>query len=141
MEDPLIKKRIISHVLPLSVAAIFLSAPFLCAQTPSNTITLTTYYPAPFGAYKKMTISDSVGIGTTVPERVLHVRATKGNVMLLENDGLGNTVLELRSAQNAQRAINFLSAPDNNAVGQIAVYGDFTSGSYMTFHTTTTLFD
>lgn len=54
-----LKKRIVSHVLPLSLAAIFLSAPFLFAQssstnTPNNTITLTTYYPAPFGAYDTM---------------------------------------------------------------------------------------
>ena len=70
----MIKKRIISHVLLLTLAAIFLSAPFLCAQTPSNNITLTTYYPAPFGAYKKMTISDSVGIGTTSPTAKLQVQ-------------------------------------------------------------------
>ncbi len=74
-------KRIVSPVLSLSVAAIFLSAPFLFAQQttqPNNTITLTTYYPAPFGAYKKMTVSDSIGIGTTNPQAKLDIGGTPG---------------------------------------------------------------
>ncbi len=46
------KKIIVFHLLPLIVAAIFLPAPFLFAQqTVQNSMTLTTYYPAPFGAY------------------------------------------------------------------------------------------
>lgn len=57
MEDFLIKKRIVFHRLPLTLAAIFLSAPFLFAQqntSPNNSITFTTYYPAPFGAYDRV---------------------------------------------------------------------------------------
>jgi hypothetical protein len=37
-------------------------------------ITLTTYYPAPYGAYKELTVTDKVGIGTTGPlNSSLHV--------------------------------------------------------------------
>ncbi len=77
----------------------------------------------------------NVGIGTTNPTRTLHVRSTSGELAQFENDGPGNAVLQIKSDQNRQRAINFLSSPDNNTVGQIAVYGNLSTGSYMTFRT------
>ena len=58
----------------ISLTIVFCSTSLLFAQQPppappppNNTITLITYYPAPFGAYKKLTVSDNVGIGTTSP--------------------------------------------------------------------------
>lgn len=83
------KKRTISHVLPLTLAALFLSAPFVFAQTANNTMTLSTYYPAPFGAYDTLylkprspTPACQVGIGTTEPQARLDVDAPGGTVPL-----------------------------------------------------------
>jgi hypothetical protein len=59
-------------------------------------ITLTTYYPAPYGAYNELTttgntylatISGKVGIGTTAPQEELHLRSNENfaPILLIEN--------------------------------------------------------
>lgn len=81
-------KKILWKTALISLMIIFCSGPLLFAQQsnpPNHMITMTTYYPAPFGAYKKMTISDSVGIGTTNPGMVLEIKGK--NI-----DGLDRTV-------------------------------------------------
>ena len=39
----------------------------------ADQITLTTYYPAPYGVYNDMVVMNSLGIGTTSPDDALHV--------------------------------------------------------------------
>ncbi|HLD69924.1 MAG TPA: hypothetical protein VJA17_04085, partial [Candidatus Omnitrophota bacterium] len=75
------RKSTLLRMLFFIAAVIFWSTPFVSAEIsqPDNTITLTTYYPAPFGAYKKMTISDSVGIGTTAPNARLYIKGSGNN--------------------------------------------------------------
>ena len=96
-------KKIVVRVLPLSMAAIFLSENFLFAQQttqPNNTITLTTYYPAPFGAYKKMTISDNVGIGTTNLFDKLIIFGDFSNAALPDTDADVNYGITLSNYKN-----------------------------------------
>ncbi|MDE2141428.1 MAG: hypothetical protein KGJ84_03310 [Elusimicrobia bacterium] len=76
----------------------------------------------------------NVGIGTASPTRALHVLSTSGLNTLLENNGTGNAVLEIKSDQNAQRAINFLDSA-GAAVSQISVLGGTNGISSMTFLT------
>ena len=71
------RKRIVSLTLPLVVAAIFLSAHFVFAQ--NDSLTLTTYYPAPFGAYDTMQlVPKAPGFSETTPCRTgtMYVRST-----------------------------------------------------------------
>ena len=52
----------------------------------ADQMTFTTYYPAPYGVYNNMRVMDSLGVGTTQPERTLHIAGTKG--MRLEPSSL-----------------------------------------------------
>ena len=74
----------------------------LCASVSSiaeETITLTTYYPAPYGAYEELTTtgntylatdSGSVGIGTTNPGGPLEVRRSSDGSGLFKIGGNGD---------------------------------------------------
>jgi len=83
-----------------------------------------------------------IGIGTTSPERMLHIYDTQGAVMRLENNGIGNAVLQIKTHQTfsdpdsfGQAAINFLDA-SGSARGQIGYYPNEVSGEeHMTFNT------
>ncbi len=66
----------------LSLGAILIGILFLGVSTIAEEITLTTYYPAPYGAYNELTTtgntylattSGRVGIGTTNPNETLEV--------------------------------------------------------------------
>ncbi|MFA4888028.1 MAG: hypothetical protein WC628_00420 [Candidatus Omnitrophota bacterium] len=48
----------------------------------NETLTITTYYPSPYGSYMNLTVMGSLGVGTTNPAGVLDVRplpAVSGN--------------------------------------------------------------
>jgi len=73
------KKKLLLAILVLSVASICYAA------DETEEITLTTYYPAPFGEYDELIVrgntylaidSGSVGIGTTNPQGVLDLQST-----------------------------------------------------------------
>ena len=51
-------------------------------------VTFTTYYPAPYGVYNDMRVMNSLGVGTTDPNRTLHIAGTEG--IRLEPSALPN---------------------------------------------------
>jgi len=61
-----VKKIILSALFLLCFAS------FAFAQT--DQLTLTTYYPAPFGMYQEMRVMGKLGVGTTNPSAKLHVQ-------------------------------------------------------------------
>lgn len=52
----------------------------IAAATPvgSEEVTITTYYPAPYGEYLELYVSDKVGIGIMAPEAILQVHGADG---------------------------------------------------------------
>jgi hypothetical protein len=67
---------------------LFLAFPLFAEEKEGETLTITTYYPSPYGSYNELTTysnaylairSGNVGIGTSNPEAKLHV---VGNVKL-----------------------------------------------------------
>ena len=56
-------------IFALLFAACFVSVSF--AQT--DQITLTTYYPAPFGMYQEMRVMGKLGVGTTDPTDAVEI--------------------------------------------------------------------
>ena len=92
-------KRILLTILVLSVAGICYSA------DETEEITLTTYYPAPYGDYDELIVSGNaylaldsgnVGIGTTSPTEKLEVRGRVkiGEYSLPDTDGnAGQTLI------------------------------------------------
>ena len=46
---------------------------FVSSNVFADDVTLTTYYPAPFGMYQEMRVMGNLGVGTTNPQGSLHV--------------------------------------------------------------------
>ncbi|MFH1457906.1 MAG: hypothetical protein ABIG31_01915 [Candidatus Omnitrophota bacterium] len=59
---------------------------FLFAQ---ETLTITTYYPSPYGSYNQLYVADRVGIGTTAPPEKLSVYSNN-SASLLKLHGAGD---------------------------------------------------
>ena len=69
-------------------------------------ITLTTYYPAPYGAYEELTVTGNVGIGTTSPAGNLdvvnagvlgiRVHGAENAALRVQNDALGGDFLDIQ---------------------------------------------
>jgi len=58
-----------------SLAMLFLISPsFLFAV--EEKLTITTYYPSPYGSYNQLYVASKLGIGTTSPTSPLHIRRT-----------------------------------------------------------------
>jgi len=87
-------------IFALLFAACFVSVSF--AQT--DQITLTTYYPAPFGMYQEMRVMGKLGVGTTDPQSTVEIvsgdLATPG-VVSIKNNGGGQVLLKLDSPTKA----------------------------------------
>ena|GEM_PF-2260635 len=60
-------------------------APVSFAQ--ADQLTLTTYYPAPFGMYQEMRVMGKLGVGTTDPTTKLEVQATSGQAGFFNVNG------------------------------------------------------
>ncbi|MEK7851022.1 MAG: hypothetical protein AAB275_03995 [Deltaproteobacteria bacterium] len=53
-------------------------------------ITITTYYPSPYGSYNQLYVAGSLGIGTTGPNTKLQVYGGSGNLIKLQSStGMG----------------------------------------------------
>ncbi|MFC1621547.1 hypothetical protein ACFL2G_04505 [Candidatus Omnitrophota bacterium] len=74
-------------------------------------ITLTTYYPAPYGAYEELIVTGNVGVGTTSPQTALDVTsgAVDHTAIRIENTESANGVWELRSNQQPSSLNNGFS--------------------------------
>jgi len=82
-------------IFALLFAACFVSVSF--AQT--DQITLTTYYPAPFGMYQEMRVMGKLGVGTTNPSDTVHVVGTDNTKPLyatVEHTGSQDVYLYLK---------------------------------------------
>jgi hypothetical protein len=80
-------------------------------------IILTTYYPAPYGAYNELTTtgntylattSGRVGIGTTNPQRPFHVQSsTTPNIAIFKGTGSFNACINLDAPSGYKAAYEF----------------------------------
>ena len=120
----------------LSVMSIFIIAAMLCitgasvyATTQEERVTLTTYYPAPYGEYtalkakamgigtadsyfknsvsdKNLVVEGKVGVGTSAPESVLDVR---GEMVL--DQGRNAVIYTGRGSSELNRYLHLLNSP------------------------------
>ena len=51
----------------------------LCFAADSETLTITTYYPSPYGSYNQLYVKSKLGIGTTSPAALLDIRKATTN--------------------------------------------------------------
>ncbi|MCQ9207924.1 MAG: hypothetical protein NG712_00880 [Omnitrophica bacterium] len=71
----------------IGIAALIIGLAF------AEQMTFTTYYPAPAGVYNDMAVMNSLGVGTTDPQEMLHV-AGSGD-LILESSAAGSDVTNL----------------------------------------------
>ncbi|HOD13065.1 MAG TPA: hypothetical protein PKO44_08265 [Candidatus Omnitrophota bacterium] len=72
-------------------------ASFVFAQ--ADQLTLTTYYPAPFGMYQEMRVMGKLGVGTTNPQAKAHISDednVKNVTLTVENTGIMGVDLWLK---------------------------------------------
>jgi hypothetical protein len=87
-------------IFALLFAACFVSVSF--AQT--DQITLTTYYPAPFGMYQEMRVMGKLGVGTTDPTDAVEIvggTSVTPEVVSIKNSGGGQALLKFDSPTKA----------------------------------------
>lgn len=64
----------------IMVIVLFLVLGLFSLSFSQETMTITTYYPSPYGSYKELYVSDKLGIGTAGPIGKLQVGALPSNV-------------------------------------------------------------
>ncbi len=69
----------------LSVGIILATVLLIGVSIIAEEITLTTYYPAPYGEYQNLYVSGNVGIGTTSPVALLDVYGTSNKIRMSYN--------------------------------------------------------
>ncbi len=70
-------KRLLFFFLSVILPLIFLALPCISlAADEGETLTITTYYPSPYGSYNQLYVADKLGIGTTSPQATLDVSGT-----------------------------------------------------------------
>jgi len=125
-------------IIILAGAIILLSRLSLCAE---ERLTVTTYYPSPYGTYSQLTVtgntylatnSGSVGIGTSSPVSNLHLQSAQISSFM----GAVRGFLTLSGTYTAgyYTPIDFLSDTAANPTARIAAYHD-DSGSHLVFGT------
>ncbi len=84
-----------NNIYYLIIVVVMLFASNLCAA-PEEKLTITTYFPAPYGSYKELTTtghtylatsSGNVGIGTAVPQDLLQVGTSPSPGLLVQSSG------------------------------------------------------
>ncbi|TAM41830.1 hypothetical protein EPN54_01585 [bacterium] len=73
------------------LSLVFLFASVMLSFIPSlfadETITITTYYPSPYGSYQDLYVANKLGIGTTSPTYKLTVQTAVGSWGIVQTDG------------------------------------------------------
>ena len=93
-------------------SALFIGVFFLGIALIAEEITLTTYYPAPYGVFEDITVTGNIGIGTT--QTVLnaygdsYINAATGNVGI----GTTNPLSKLHVNGNIRAQIPSIAVPD-----------------------------
>ncbi len=59
--------------LKIFLAAVFFTFGLLSLAFAEEKLTITTYYPSPYGSYYDLYVASKLGIGTTAPSTLLHV--------------------------------------------------------------------
>ncbi len=67
-----------SNKFYFSFFAILILLSFSSLFAANETLTITTYYPSPYGSYNNLTVANRLGIGTTAPTSPFHIRSTVG---------------------------------------------------------------
>ncbi len=79
-----------------SFSVVFLFCVFcIGVSSIAEEITLTTYYPAPYGAYEELYVSENLGVGTDEPDKKLHIKFDGNDGALIETTG-DNASAQLR---------------------------------------------
>ena len=82
--------------------AILLLLVLPCISLAEESLTITTYYPSPYGSYNELRTysntylaitSGKVGIGTTSPEAKLHLSGTADNAMIIDERDWNNKAM------------------------------------------------
>jgi len=94
------------------LTGLFVFVVFACSLALAEDVTLTTYYPAPFGMYQEMRVRGNLGVGTTNPSSKLTVDDGTGAYAPTGLDPVG---LFMTGAKNKPA----LSVISTNAVGVV----------------------
>jgi hypothetical protein len=82
-------------------------------------ITLTTYYPAPYGAYDELTVTGNVGIGTTDPLETLHVQ---GRTRLSFSNSDGGLIKGETTSDTVQGFLSLGYSTDFISSGEVGLW-------------------
>jgi len=100
------KLKVILYAFLLSVLFPFV---LTFAQTDTDTIVISTYYPSPYGSYNQLYIENKLGIGITTPTEKLEVVDTGANTTIRVNRLDGSTPLMTAEAA----AVTFGAFPNH----------------------------
>jgi hypothetical protein len=109
-----------SRFTNIIVIAIFFIFALFSSGFCAEQLTITTYYPSPYGAYTELYVNDSLGIGTTDPQAKLEIKNS-----LTGSAGAHADQPILRITQGADTAYNI-----GDIHGELQFYTDDPGGNF-----------
>ncbi len=98
-----------------------------CSLTFAESLTLTTYYPAPFGMYKEMRVMGKLGVGITDPTHKVEIVPDAGQGALVT--GTGNTASDGSSAFGTGNSVSGTKSLASGTGNTVSGNTSFASGT------------